>query len=158
MADVICSRCRHANPIGARVCADCDAPLTWAAQRRAAGHNPLRWLQVTGIGQAAPFVLLVPMLVAAVALAPSSPAIRQLALHFGLLGLVALGVTFPLLKGEYDFAAGPVAGLAACCVTLISSRSPLLAALAALGLGCGVGSCRASWRDGRGSRRRPSRS
>lgn len=139
MDTVVCSRCRHSNPLGARICAECDAPLTWAAQRRAAGYSPVRWLKITGLGQVAPFIVLIPVLIASISLAPSGAAVQQLALHFGLLGLVALGVTFPLLKGEYDFAAGPLAGLAAYCATSASSAGALAATLAAVGVGCAVG-------------------
>ncbi|MGQ9730821.1 MAG: hypothetical protein ACUVX8_06045, partial [Candidatus Zipacnadales bacterium] len=139
MAGVVCSHCRHTNPLGARLCVDCAAPLSWSAQRRAVGYNPLLWLQIIGVGQAVPFILLMPMLAAAVALAPYGPLLRQLALHFGLLGLVALGVTFPLLKGEYDFAAGPVAGLAACCATLVSPAGAVPAMVGVIGTGCMFG-------------------
>ena len=91
------------------------------------------------VGQAVPVLLLVCLLIALAWLHPSALALRQLLLHYGLLGLVALGVTFPLLKGQHDFGAGPLAGLAACSAVLASQHGFVPAAAAALGVGCLIG-------------------
>lgn len=91
------------------------------------------------VGQAVPVFLLACLLLALAGLHPSALALRQLLLHYGLLGLVALGVTFPLLKGHHDFGAGPLAGLAACCAVLASPHGFLPATAAALSVGCVIG-------------------
>ncbi|MBM3472257.1 MAG: hypothetical protein FJX75_03160 [Armatimonadetes bacterium] len=139
MNTIPCPRCRHDNPIGARLCDECGQPLVPATIRKALGYNPVLWLRATSIGQIAPFLLLLLLLLGALALQPSGLGWRQLLLTFGLVGLVTLGVTFPLLKGQYDFSAGPLAALAACCAVMASMIGPGWAVLAALTVGCFVG-------------------
>jgi len=139
MPTIACPRCRHDNPIGARMCDECGQPLVEAAIRRALGYHPVLWLKATSVGQIAPFALLLLLLLGGLALQPSALAWRQLLLTFGLVGLVTLGVTFPLLKGQYDFSAGPLAALAACCAAMASVYGPGWAVLAALTIGALVG-------------------
>lgn len=120
MAKIICGRCRHEHPVGARVCEACGSKLYNLEIRRAMGYNPLEWIAGTAVGQMAPFFLVALLLVGAWGLQASGGAWRALLLNYGLIGMVTLGVTFPLLKGQYDFSAGTVAGLAACCAALVS--------------------------------------
>jgi len=103
------------------------------------GHNPYYWLQGTAVGQMAPFFAVVVLLVMAVLLGPSGVAMRQLLLGFGLVGMVTLGVTFPLMKGQYDFSAGSIAGLAACTAAVLSPYGYGLAIAGALGVGLLLG-------------------
>lgn len=139
MAKIICGRCRHEHPVGARVCEACGSKLYSLEIRRAMGYNPLEWLAGTAVGQMAPFFLVFLLLLGAWGLHASGGAWRVLTLNFGLIGLVTLGVTFPLLKGQYDFSAGTVAGLAACCAALISPHGYGAAIALALGVGLLVG-------------------
>lgn len=139
MSKVVCGRCRHEHPVGARVCEACGSKLYNLEIRRAMGYNPLEWLSGTAVGQMAPFFLVVLFLLGALALHPSPGAWRVLLLNFGLVGLVTLGVTFPLLKGQYDFSAGTVAALAACCAALVSPYGYGAAFAAAIIVGALVG-------------------
>jgi ribose/xylose/arabinose/galactoside ABC-type transport system permease subunit/ferric-dicitrate binding protein FerR (iron transport regulator) len=113
--------------------------LSPQAIRKAMGFNPLAWVQGTAVGQMAPFFLLALLLVGVWGMGPTQAGLRQLLLIFGLVGLVSLGATFPLLKGQYDFAAGPLAGLTACLAALLSPYGALPALLGALAVGCLVG-------------------
>ena len=133
---ITCGRCRHEHPVGARSCEVCGLPLSPVAIRKAMGLNPLAWLAGTAVGQMAPFFLLILLLLGVMAVGPSEAGQRQLLLLFGLVGLVSLGATFPLLKGQYDFAAGPIAGLTACVCALLSPYGYLTAILGALAVGC----------------------
>lgn len=139
MANVICGRCRHEHPVGARVCEACGSKLFALEMRRAMGYNPLNWIAGTAVGQMAPFALLALLLLGALMLSASAIAWRQGLLSFGLVGLVTLGVTFPLLKGHYDFSAGSLAGLAACCASLLSPYGYGVAIFGALLVGGLVG-------------------
>jgi ribose/xylose/arabinose/galactoside ABC-type transport system permease subunit len=139
MGVITCPRCRHGNPVGARLCDECGQPLVPATIRKALGGNPILWLKATSVGQIVPFALLGLLLLAGLALQPGGLAWRQLVLTFGLVGLATLGVTFPLLKGQYDFSAGPAAALAACCAVMAAKVGPGWAVLAALTIGCVVG-------------------
>lgn len=139
MSKVTCARCRHEHPVGARSCEVCGVALSPQAIRKAMGFNPLAWLRGTAVGQLAPFFLLALLLVGVWATGPSESSLRQLMLIFGLVGLVSLGATFPLLKRQYDFAAGPLAALTACLAALLSPYGALPAVLGAVGLGCLVG-------------------
>ena len=139
MSGVTCGRCRHEHPVGARTCEVCGTTLSAVAIRKAMGTNPWAWVQGTSVGQMAPFFLLAALLVGVAATHPAAAGVGQLMLLFGLVGLVALGATFPLLKGHYDFAAGPLAALTACVAALLSPYGALPAVLGAVGVGCLVG-------------------
>ncbi|HEY3398817.1 MAG TPA: FecR domain-containing protein [Armatimonadota bacterium] len=136
---IICGRCREANNPGARTCESCGAVLSAASRRKALGHDPRAWLAATAVGQMAPFLLLVLLLAGVAAVHPAEAGARGLLLLFGLVGLVSLGATFPLLKGHYDFAAGPIAGLAAVTAALMSPYGALTAIFCAVLVGCLVG-------------------
>jgi ribose/xylose/arabinose/galactoside ABC-type transport system permease subunit len=136
---VTCGRCRQEHEVGARICEGCGKPLFSGAIRRALGFSPVLWLKATAVGQMAPFAVVALLLLGGLALHPSDLGWRQLMLCYGLVGLVTLGVTFPLLKGHYDFAAGPLAGLAACCAALLSRFGAVPAIGGALLVGCSVG-------------------
>lgn len=139
MARVICGRCRHEHPIGARICEACGSKLFALELRRAMGRNPWNWIQGTSVGQMAPFALVILLLISAALLNVSPVAWRQLLLSFGLVGLVTLGVTFPLMKGHYDFSAGSLAGLCACTAAVLSPYGFGAAIAGALAVGCLVG-------------------
>lgn len=139
MSTITCGRCRHDHPIGARVCEACGSKLFDMELRRAMGRNPYYWLQSTAVGQMAPFFAVGGLLIAGALLWPSTMAVRQLLLSFGLVGMVALGVTFPLMKGHYDFSAGSVAGLAACAAALVSPYGYGISIFVALAMGLLVG-------------------
>ncbi len=139
MAIITCPGCRHQNNVGARTCELCGKPLASAARARAMGYNPLNWLRGTAVGQMAPFILVALLLVCALLVGPSGPAWRQLLLSFGLVGIVTLAVTFPLLKGQYDLSAGPLAGLAATCAVTLSPLGWIPAVLGALAVGLVAG-------------------
>ena len=94
MAGVVCGRCRHEHPLGARVCDACGSKIFALELRRAMGRNPWHWLQGTAVGQMAPFFFVALLLLAAALLAPPTAAWRQLLLNFGLVGLVTLGVMY----------------------------------------------------------------
>lgn len=132
MASVICGRCRHEHPVGARVCDACGSKLFAAEMKRAMGKSPWLWFQGTAVGQMAPFFVVALLLLCGWLLGPPVAAWRQLLLNFGLVGMVTLGVTFPLMKGQYDFSAGSVAGLAACTAALLSPYGYGLAIAGAL--------------------------
>ena len=57
MAQVICGRCRHEHPVGARLCEACGSKLFAAEMRKAMGWHPWLWLSGTAVGQMAPFLL-----------------------------------------------------------------------------------------------------
>jgi ribose transport system permease protein len=139
MANVVCGRCRHEHPLGARVCDACGSKLFALELKRAMGRNPWYWFQGTAVGQMAPFFFVALLLICAALLAPPTAAWRQLLLNFGLVGLVTLGVTFPLMKGHYDFSAGSLAGLAACTAALLSPYGFGAATAGALAVGAVVG-------------------
>jgi ribose/xylose/arabinose/galactoside ABC-type transport system permease subunit len=103
------------------------------------GRNPWYWFQGTAVGQMAPFLFVALLLIAAALLAPPTMAWRQLLLNFGLVGLVTLGVTFPLMKGHYDFSAGTLAGLAACTAAILSPYGFGTATAGALAVGAIIG-------------------
>ncbi|MEI6501802.1 MAG: zinc ribbon domain-containing protein, partial [Armatimonadota bacterium] len=64
MAGVVCGRCRHELPIGARVCDACGSKLFSVELARAMGKNPWLWFQGTAVGQMAPFFAVAIFLVA----------------------------------------------------------------------------------------------
>lgn len=103
------------------------------------GRNPFYWLQGTATGQMAPFFAVGVLLLAGTLLSPMSSAWRQLLLNFGLVGMVTLGVTFPLMKGHYDFSAGTLAGLAACTAAVLSPFGFGIAIPGALLVGAVIG-------------------
>ncbi|MEM3484938.1 MAG: hypothetical protein QXI12_04885, partial [Candidatus Methanomethyliaceae archaeon] len=135
MPSITCGRCRHKLPLGARVCEICGNKLSDTVIQRACGRNPWYWLQATAVGQMAPFFFVFILLIIGISLHPSVMAIRQGLLAFGLTGILALGVTFPLMKGHYDFSAGSLAGLAACTAALVSPYGWGLSIGAAFGVG-----------------------
>lgn len=139
MATVVCGRCRHEHPIGARVCEACGSRLFALELKRAMGRNPYHWFVGTAVGQMAPFFFVAVLLIAGALLGPSVAGWRQLLLNFGLVGIVTLGVTFPLMKGHYDFSAGSLAGLAACVAALLSPYGYGVAIAGALLVGVLVG-------------------
>ncbi len=139
MRKIVCGRCRHEHKVGARTCEVCGVALSTVATRKAMGANPLAWLQGTAVGQMAPFFLLALLLVGVWATRPSAASVQQLLIFFGLVGMVSLGATFPLLKGHYDFCAGPLAALTACLAALLSPYGALTAVLGALAIGGLVG-------------------
>ncbi len=132
MSKVVCARCRHEHQVGARTCEVCGTGLSALAIRKAMGLNPLAWLQGTAVGQMVPFFLLALLLLGVAATGPTATSLQQLLIYFGLVGLVALGATFPLLKGQYDFCAGPLAALIACVTAVLSPYGALPAVLGAL--------------------------
>jgi len=139
MPEIRCPHCRHSNPLGARTCERCQAPLSARVQKRAAKGHLLASLSNIEVGQAAPFILTGLVLSGVIGLHLSASAWQGLLLHWGLLGLVAVGVTFPLLKGHYDFSVGPVAGLAACSATLAAWSGFWPGIIAGLATGCLAG-------------------
>lgn len=139
MANVVCGRCRHEHPVGARVCEACGSRLFALELRRAMGRNPWYWLQGTAVGQMAPFLVVALLLVAGWQLGPAAASWRQLLLNFGLIGIVTLGVTFPLMKGHYDFSTGSLAGLVACTAALLSPYGYGTVVLGAMGVGLVAG-------------------
>ena len=139
MASLVCGRCRHEHPLGARICDVCGSKIFPLELKRAMGRNPYYWLQGTAVGQMAPFFAVGVLLAAGALLTPALTAWRQLLLDFGLVGLVTLGVTFPLMKGHYDFSAGTVAGLAACTAAVLSPFGYGAAIAGALAAGAVIG-------------------
>jgi ribose/xylose/arabinose/galactoside ABC-type transport system permease subunit len=121
------------------VCEACGSKLFALELRRAMGRNPYYWLQGTAVGQMAPFFFVAVLLLLGLLLGPSPTAVRNLLLSFGLIGMVALGVTFPLMKGQYDFSAGSIAALAACLAIVLSPYGYGFAIAGALALGALVG-------------------
>lgn len=141
MRGVICSQCGHENEPGVRICANCYARLSETARSQAEMGLRER-LKSIPVGKLLPLIPVVILLVVLLLLSPELEEYRQLLILFGLLGLVALGVTFPLAKGEYDFSAGPIAGVAACVAILATGHEQVLmmpVALTAVLIGVVVG-------------------
>ncbi len=125
MNKITCERCGYENDPGARVCAKCYARLSELS--RAKGTVGLRArLATIPVGKFVPFGLIAVFLILLASLSPDQQTFHNLFIQFGLLGLVALGVTFPLTKGHYDLSCGPVAGLAACATILATHSEPIL--------------------------------
>ena len=122
---ITCHRCSHENDPGARVCTKCYARLSDAARDKGARGLRARLVGIP-VGKLLPFGLIIVFVVLLALLSPSQENIQLLLVYFGLLGLVALGATFPLTKGHYDLSCGPVAGLAACATILATHSEPVL--------------------------------
>lgn len=141
-----CHRCNHENDPGARVCVQCYARISDVARARARMGLRER-LGSIPLGKFVSVFVLVIFLALFAMLSPSSAMDRAVLIQFGLLGLVALGVTFPLTKGHYDFSCGPVAGLAACLTIVATQRQepflmlpiPLTATIVGIVVGLLVG-------------------
>ena len=125
MSKVTCHRCNHENDPGARVCAKCYARLSEVERARATVGLRARLAGIP-VGKFLPFGLIIIFLALLAILSPRQETFHSLFVQFGLLGLVALGVTFPLTKGQYDLSCGPVAGLAACATLLATHADPVL--------------------------------
>ena len=141
-----CHRCNHENDPGARVCVQCYARISDAARSKVRMGVRARLASIP-LGKFVPVIVLIVFLALFAFLSPSAEMDRAVLTQFGLLGLVALGVTFPLTKGHYDFSCGPVAGLAACLTIIATQRQepfltlpiPLTAAIAGIVVGLLVG-------------------
>ena len=120
-----CHRCNHENDPGARVCIKCYARLGDAVGGKVPGGLRARLASIP-VGKLLPLGLIIVFVGLLALLSPSQENIQLLLVYFGLLGLVALGVTFPLTKGHYDLSCGPVAGLAACATILATHSEPVL--------------------------------
>lgn len=121
-----CHRCNHENDPGARVCVQCYARISESARANAKLGLRARTASIP-LGKFVPVLVLTIFLALFAFLSPSAEMDRAVLIQFGLLGLVALGVTFPLTKGHYDFSCGPVAGLVACLTIIATQRQePLL--------------------------------
>ncbi len=125
MNKVTCDRCNHENDPGARVCAKCYARLSDVARAKATVGLRARLASIP-VGKFVPIGLIALFFILLVSLSPDKQTFHNLFVQFGLLGLVALGVTFPLTKGHYDLSCGPVAGLAACATILATHSEPIL--------------------------------
>ncbi len=125
MNKITCERCNHENDPGARVCVKCYARLSDVARAKATVGLRARLASIP-VGKFVPVGLILIFLILLAALSPDKQTFHNLFIQFGLLGLVALGVTFPLTKGHYDLSCGPVAGLAACATILATHSEPIL--------------------------------
>ena len=89
------------------MCVQCYARISDAARSKVKMGLRARLASIP-LGKFIPVIVLVVFLALFAFLSPSAEMDRAVLIQFGLLGLVALGVTFPLTKGHYDFSCGPV--------------------------------------------------
>lgn len=98
MNKITCERCNHENDPGARVCVKCYGRLSDVARAKATVGWRARLASIP-VGKFVPVGLILIFLILLAALSPDKQTFHNLFIQFGLLGLVALGVTFPLTKG-----------------------------------------------------------
>lgn len=145
MGKIACQRCGHENDVGARICASCYARLGESSKTKRRLGLCARLASIP-LGTFVPIILVLVFFLLLMALSPTKATWQNVMVQFGLLGLVALGVTFPLTKGQYDLSCGPVAGLAACVTILATHGEQMLtlpvgvtAALAGILVGVAAG-------------------